>query len=482
MEFVRNHIWQIIFVLNYTIALSAVITILLKKLNPTKAISYIIGLLALPFLGLIVYYLFGQEYRKTKLFSRKHVLNQSVVERIQDQLELNTKEIEEIDDLLEEKSKLIPLLYNNEKSKLTINNDVKLIKNGDAKFKMLFKDLKEAKHHIHLEYFIINDDAIGTELLNLLIEKAKEGLEIRIVIDDVGSSISSKMKRQLKDCGIEMYPFMPVWFSNSTGKMNYRDHRKIVVLDGKIGYVGGINVSDDYVNSNNNRYWRDTHIRIVGEAVKPLQILFFTSWDFVSGSELNITKKYFPEHTCKENIPLQIAASGPDTDWSNIMEAIFVAITNADDHVYITTPYFIPNSEIITALQVIARSNKDVKIIVPKKSDSWIAEYATNSYLERLLEAGVEVYHYTKGFIHAKTMVVDGVFSTVGTTNMDYRSFNINFEVNALIYNKEISSQLTDFFNEDLKDCEQLNLESWQNRSKRTKLIEAVARLMAPLL
>jgi len=164
------------------------------------------------------------------------------------------------------------------------------------------------------------------------------------------------------------------------------------------------------------------------------------------------------------------------------MEAIFVAITNAEDHVYITTPYFIPNSEIVTALQVLARSNKDVKVIVPKKSDSWIAEYATNSYLEMLLEAGVEVYQYTKGFIHAKTMVVDGVFSSVGTTNMDYRSFNINFEVNALIYDETISSELTEFFNDDLKHSEKLELESWKNRSKRTKLVEAVARLMAPIL
>jgi cardiolipin synthase len=482
LEFVRSHIWQILIILNYTIALSAVVTILLKKVNPTKALSYIIGLLAFPFLGLIVYYLFGQEHRKTKIFSRKNVLNQSVVKKIQETLELDTKEINTVEDLLNQKSKLIPLLYNNEKSKLTINNDVKLIKNGDDKFKLLFKDLREAKHHIHLEYFVIKDDIIGTELLNLLCEKANEGLKIRIVIDDVGSSISSKMKRQLSDSGIEMKPFMPVLFTKFTGQMNYRDHRKITVIDGKIGYVGGINVSDDYVNANNKRYWRDTHLRIEGEAVKPLQILFFTTWDFVSNSELEISKDYFPEHNCKENVPLQIAASGPDTDWSNIMEAIFVAITNAEDHVYVTTPYFIPNSEIVTALQVIARSNKDVKIIIPKKSDSWIAEYATNSYLELLLEAGVEVYRYTKGFIHAKTMVVDGVFSTVGTTNMDYRSFNINFEVNALIYSKDISSQLTEFFKEDLKDCDQLQLKTWRNRSKRTKLIEAVARLMAPLL
>ncbi|WP_179339593.1 cardiolipin synthase [Winogradskyella ludwigii] len=482
MEYVKNHFWQILIFFNYVIALSAVLTILHKKLNPTKALSYIIGLLALPFLGLIVYYLFGQEYRKTKLFSRKNVLNQSIVKKIQSQLELDTKEINEVDELLDQKSKLIPLLYNSEKSKLTINNKVTLIKNGDDKFKLLFKDIEEAKTHIHLEYFIIKDDKIGTELLNLLCKKAKSGLEVRIAIDDVGSSISSQMKKKLKDCGIEMFPFMPVRFSNLTGKMNYRNHRKIVVIDGKIGYVGGINVSDSYVNANNDRYWRDTHIRIVGEAVKPLQILFFTTWDFVSDGELEIAKTYFPDHDYKENVPLQIAASGPDTDWSNIMEAIFVAITNAEDHVYITTPYFIPNPEILTALQVIARSNITVKIIVPKTSDSWIAEYATNSYLEMLLEAGVEVYHYTKGFIHAKTMVVDGVFSTVGTTNMDYRSFNINFEVNALIYNKKIGSELTTFFNDDLKDCEKLDLKSWQQRSKRTKLIESTARLMAPLL
>ena len=180
MEFVRNHIWQILIILNYVIALSAVITILLKKINPTKTLSYIIGLLALPFLGLIVYYLFGQEYRKTKIFSRKNVLNQSIVKRIQEQLELKPKEINIVDELLDQKSKLIPFLYNSEKSQLTINNDVKLIKNGDDKFKLLFKDIKEAKHHIHLEYFIIKDDIIGTELLNLLCEKAKEGIEIRI--------------------------------------------------------------------------------------------------------------------------------------------------------------------------------------------------------------------------------------------------------------------------------------------------------------
>lgn len=482
MEFLKNHLWQILIGLNYILALIAVFTVLLKKINPTKTLSYIIVLLVFPFFGLLVYYLFGQEYRKSKIFSRKNVLNQTVVKRIQEKLELNSREIHELKDLLDEKSKLLPLLHNNEKSRLTINNEVKLIKNGDEKFNLLIEDLKTAKHHIHLEYFVIKDDFTGTEILDLLCHKAKSGIEVRVIIDDVGSSISSEMKGKLKVSGVELYAFMPVLFSRFTGQMNYRDHRKIIVIDGEIGYVGGINISDNYVNSRNIRYWRDTHIRIVGEAVKSLQILFFTTWDFVTDDSLIVSQDYFPDHICTTKIPLQIAACGPDTDWSNIMEAIFVAITTAESFIYITTPYFIPNIEIVTALQLAARSDITVKLIVPKVSDSWIAQYATNSYIELLLEAGVETYHYKKGFIHAKTMVVDGVFSTVGTANMDYRSFNINFEVNALIYNRDFSNQLIDLFNEDLQDCDKLEFEQWKNRSKRTKLVEAVARLMAPLL
>ena len=482
IDFVKGNIWLILIIANYILALSAVIAVLLKRINPTKTMSYIIVLLVFPFVGLIVYYFFGQEYRKTKIFSRKNVLNQSVVKRIQEKLELNSKEIDQVDDLLEEKSKIIPLLYNSDNSKLSINNEVKLIKNGDEKFKLLFEDIKNAEHHIHLEYFVIEDGKIGSELLNLLCDRAKDGVEVRVVIDDVGSSISRKMKSKLKECGVNMHSFMPVLFSRFTGQMNYRDHRKIVVIDGKIGYVGGVNVSDLYVNAYNDRYWRDTHLRIVGEAVKSLQILFFTSYDFASGEKIEISKQYFPEHNCEKNIPIQIAASGPDTDWSNIMEAIFVAITNAEEYIYITTPYFIANDEIVTALQVAARSNKEVKIIVPRKSDSWIAEYATNSYLERLMEAGVHVYHYTKGFVHAKTISIDGVFSSVGTANMDYRSFNINFEVNALLYDEDFSQQLKELFIEDLKDTEKLELESWQNRPKHIKLIEAAAQLLAPLL
>ncbi|SHH43265.1 cardiolipin synthase [Winogradskyella jejuensis] len=482
MDFIKNHIWAILTILNYIIAVSAVITILFKRINPTKTLSYIIALLLIPFLGLLVYYLFGQDYRKSKIFNRKKVLNQSTVKSIQETADIDAHVVDDIEDRLKEKSKLIPLIYNSENSKLTVNNKVTVIKDGDMKFDLLFKDIEKAKHHIHLEYFIVKDDDFGLKFLNVLSKKAKDGVQVKLIMDDVGSDVSNNTIAKLKESGVEVYKFMPVLFSKSTGKMNYRDHRKIVVIDGEIGYVGGINISNNYLNANKTSYFRDTHCRIEGEAVNQLQILFFTTWDFVTEKDLKVSSDYFPKIDDKGDTPVQISASGPDTDWSNIMEAIFTAITNASDYIYITTPYFIPNDEIVTALQVAARSNVKVKLLVPKKSDSWVAEYATNSYLERLLEAKIEVYRYTKGFIHAKTMVVDGMFSTIGTTNMDYRSFNINFEVNALFYDEKTSKRLEDLFIEDLESAEKMELDLWKNRNKRTKAIEAIANLMAPLL
>lgn len=482
MAFIKDHMWTFLLVINYSLAIFAAITLMLKKVNPTKTLSYLAVLFAFPFIGLIVYYLFGQEYRKTKIFSRKNVLNQNMVKQIEEEISIHTETLEDIQELLEEKSKLIPLLIKSEYQKLTCENEVKLIKNADEKFDLLLEDVEAAEHHIHLEYFIIKDDKIGTTVLNALAKKAKSGVEVKIVIDDVGSSISSKMRKHLKNCNVQVYPFMPVLFSKFTGKMNYRDHRKIIVIDGKIAYVGGVNISDTYVNAHNDTYWRDTHLRITGEAVKQFQILFFTTLDFVNDRELSVDEEYFPTIQMKKKIPIQIAASGPDTDWSNIMESLFIAICNAEKYICITTPYFIPNDEIILALQIAARSEIEVKIIVPKISDSWIAQYATSSYIQPMLEAGVKFYHYTKGFIHAKTLVVDGVLSSVGTANMDYRSFNINFEVNTLIYNKSFSQELLQMFNDDLKDCEELTLEMWKQRSSSTKIKEAFAKLLAPLL
>ncbi|XMO85625.1 cardiolipin synthase [Algibacter sp. AS12] len=481
-SFLNSDLWTVLLIINYVVAITAVITVILKNLNPTKTLSYIIVLVFFPFLGILIYYLFGQEYRKNKIFNRKQVLNQSTVKMIHEELELDGKSIRKVDDYLNNKVKLVKLLYNNKNSPLTLCNELKLFKNGDEKFKDLLEDLKQAKHHIHLEYYIVEDGKIGTQLLDIICKKANEGVQVRLTYDDVGSKLSNKMKRQLQASGVEHYPFMPVVFSKFTGKMNYRNHRKIAVIDGKTAYVGGINVADEYVNEYNDNFWRDTHLRLVGEAVKSLQVNFFTTWHFVSNTNLKIDKSYFPEVTCKNSVAVQIAASGPDTDWANIMEAIFTAITTAEDYVYITTPYFVPNDQIITALQVASKSGVDIKLIIPKKSDSWVVKHATNSYLERLFDADIQVYRYNKGFIHSKTIVVDDIFSTVGTSNMDYRSFNINFEVNAFIYDIDTSKVLKQHFLDDLEVCEKVDPTQWSERSKFEKVKESYCRLWSPLI
>lgn len=483
LDFLKAHYWTILIIVNYLIAISAIVTILLKNINPTKTLSYILILAIFPFFGFVIYYLFGQQYRKSKIFNRKNVVNSKVIQSASKSIKLEGRDLRVISEKLDDKIKLVKLLKTSENSPLTIRNEVETLINGNIKFKRLFADLKQAKHHIHLEYYIIKDDGIGTELLDIICEKAKQGVEVKMSYDDVGSKLSSTMKHQLDECGVEHYPFMPVVFSSFTGKSNYRNHRKIVVIDGEIGYVGGINISDNYVNTEESKlFWRDTHLRIYGEAVKVLQFHFLTTWDFVTNETIKIKEEYFPKTECKKDVAIQIAASGPDTDWANIMEAILTAINNAENYIYITTPYFIPNDQVITALQIASKIGVDVRLIIPKDSDSWVAENATNSFLEPLLETNVKIYRYCNGFVHAKTMVVDDVFSTIGTCNLDNRSFNINFEINALIYDIEESKLLKAQFLEDIEDCEAMDLETWKKRPKFDKLVESFSRLWAPLL
>lgn len=484
LAFLSSHIWIILIAINYLLVILAAFTVLTKNINPTKTISYIIVLVFFPFFGLVVYYLFGQEYRKNKIFNRKNLLNQKIVADVNKRLKPDKQEIKNLEEnLLDDKIKLVKLLHSSQNSPLTINNNVEILKNGENKFKLLLADLKMAKNSIHMEYYIFRDDNIGMQIIDMLCKKAKEGVNVRLSIDDVGSSILRKTKNKMTESGVEWYSFMPVLFPGFTGKMNYRNHRKIVVIDGIIGYIGGINISDNYINNDASElYWRDTHLRIIGESVKSLQIHFLMTWEFVSKKKIELEENFFPKDDCKENTAMQIAASGPDTDWANIMEVTFTAIVTSERYVYLTTPYFIPNEQIITALQVASKSGVDVRLLIPKDSDSWTAKHATNSYIECLLEADVKIYRYCKGFIHAKTIVIDDEFSSVGTTNMDYRSFNINFEINAIIYNKEKSLELKSHFLEDLKESEPIDKERWLNRPKVEKLKESYCRLWSPLL
>ncbi|MEJ1223623.1 cardiolipin synthase [Sediminicola sp. 1XM1-17] len=485
ISFVRENLWQVLLGINYILVIIFSIIIVLKNSHPVRTLSYLFALAALPFLGLLVYYFFGQDYRKDKIFEKKSVLDSSKLKEWRESFEFTTKENEEFEEEFGEGIfKIYRLLQNNDKAVVTFQNKAEILVNGEKKFKLLLKDLKAAKSHIHLEYFIVVDDELGGQILDILCEKAKEGVEVRLIYDDVGSKITSKVKQKLGDSGVEHHAFMPVIFTKFTSKFNYRDHRKIVVIDGSIGYVGGINLEKKYDNTYDNKvFWRDTHLRLEGDAVGSLQSTFLLNWDFVSKAKIDIKKVIKnPLRETNNTTAVQIVASGPDTDWASIMEAMFSAINSANEYIYITSPYLIPNAEILAALTTASRSGVEVKLIIPKDSDSWAAKYATDSYIEEFLDSGIEVYRYCKGFVHAKTIVIDDCLSSIGTANLDYRSFSINFEVNAMLYDTRISKQMKKIFMQDLKDCEMVDVERWKDRSLSRRLKESFSRLWSPLL
>ena len=460
-----------------------IFSILLDNRNPSKTLGYVLVLIFLPVVGAIFYLYFGRDYRKRKLFSRKGMIDIGLLQswvkekEIVFEQSINTH-------IIDEQHENVSKLLQNNNAYLSVNNYLKLLRNGEEKFKDLIPCLEAATHHIHLEYYIIEEDPLVHSIMDILKMKVEEGVEVRIIYDDVGSSkLSHRFINDLKANGIEIYPFMQVHFPFLTSDANYRNHRKILIIDGTIAFTGGINLSQRYVNSQDSEtYWRDTHLRLDGECVQQLQIQFLLMWRFVSGIQLPIKISYFPVLPTYKKAAVQIAFSGPDSNWASIMLAFFKAISIAKDHVYITTPYFIPNDQILTAIQSAALSGVEVKLLIPARSDSKIVQAATMSFLKELLSSGAQVYLYKKGFIHAKTIVIDNSLSTIGTTNMDYRSFNINFEVNAFIYSEEVSQQLTEQFNVDLQNSTELKLSRWEKRPLTKKVTESFARLLAPLL
>ena len=478
----KEYFFPVLIVGYYTLVIFAVIKILLENKNPLKTHSYLLLLILVPIIGLVIYILFGQDYRKHKFYSRKKAIDISMVDSIVDsQLNLAYQHELITNDLVMKKANIIKLLLRNNNAFLTKNNKVQMLINGEVKFASLLNDIEKATNHIHLEYYIFDEDEIGWKVLNKLMLKAKEGIKVRLIYDDVGSKLSYRTRKKLETVGIMAKPIMPVYIPKFS-KANYRDHRKIAVIDGKMGYVGGINVADRYVNKKGRKYWRDTHLKIEGNAVHSLQIAFLLNWYYATKEKLNFDEFLFPEIKAQGNQCVQIAGSGPDSDWASIMQAFFVAINSATKRVWITSPYFIPNEPVLTAIKTAALSGIDVQIIFPYTADSKIVHYASMSYMKEVLEAGVKVHLYTNGFIHAKTLLVDDVFSSIGTTNMDYRSFDQNYEVNAMVYSESFAGELKEQFLKDVEQCIPLQLSRWDQRPIRKRLLQSTARLLAPLL
>ena len=374
-------------------------------------------------------------------------------------------------------------------SPLTANNKVKLLLNGEEKFPELIKALENAKSHIHLEYYIYENDVTGNQIAEMLIKKAKEGLEVRFLYDDFGShGLTKPFIQKLKEAGVQTAPFYKIKWYALANRINYRNHRKIVIIDGYVGFVGGINMSDKYRNDlipKNKLFWRDTHLMVMGQATSYLQYLFMCDWNFCSPNKLVYNELYFPEiplnNTIEDDV-VQIAASGPDSLQPVIFYSLLESISAAKKSIYITSPYFIPGESLMDALIIAIQSGLDVKVLVPGISDSKMVNAAASAYYTELLQYGAKIYKYNKGFVHAKTMVIDDDLAIIGSANMDYRSFDLNFEVNAMVYSKNIAKELKEAFENDLKESVQIDAIEWLNRPKHIHLWEKIVRLLSPFL
>ncbi len=460
------------------------ILIILENRNPVKTISWILVLVLLPFAGIIIYLFFGQEYRKTKMYSRKGLKDLEKLRNLTlEQLDNMPTNQLQMSDRLYAKRHLMNLMLSNSNAILTNNNELKVLRNGEETFPEIFREIEQAKHHIHLEYYIVEDDTIGNYLRELLIQKAREGVEVRFIYDDVGSwELKRKWLRTMTDAGIKVDCFMRVRFPNLTSRVNYRNHRKILVVDGNTAFVGGLNFADRYQDGVAGiGPWRDTHLKITGGGATALQIIFMADWYFVS-KEILRGESYFKPFVPGNGKLVQMVASGPDSDWESIGQAYFAAIASAAESVFISTPYLMPTADIVTALKTSALGGIDVRIIVPGMSDAITPKWGTNSYIEELLDAGVKIYFYKAGFIHSKVIVVDGIFSSVGTANLDFRSLETNFEVNAMIYDEETAGILASQFIEDQAKSDQVILEEWVKRPRINKIKESFARILSPML
>lgn len=476
--------WQIFSLVFLLTAIPIAVMVILEKRSPFKTIAWILVLILIPVIGLIFYLFFGQEYRKQKLFSRRGIKSLSKIRKLSvKQLRTIVHSQPNLSAEVLEKKNLIRLLLNNSDSLLTTGNQCKILNNGTETFDAIFKAIKSATHHIHLEYYILEDDKIGRQLIALLKQKCSEGVEVRIIVDDVGSwGLKQKFFDDLRESGIEIYPFMEVRFPRLTSRVNFRNHRKILIVDGITGFTGGINFADRYVEGIDGiGSWRDTHLQITGDAVAALQVVFAADWFLVINENLT-GKEYFPPLTEAEGTPVQITTSGPDSDWESIEQAFFSAIASAKNYVYLTSPYLMPPSSILAALKTAALSGIDVRIIIPEKSDAIIPKWCSFSYVELLLEAGIKIYFYQKGFIHSKTLMVDDIFSSVGSTNLDFRSLETNFEINAFVYERKFARAMLRNFIADLRNSREIKLHEWEKRSWFFKLRESLAHIVSPML
>lgn len=465
------------YLINILFALSL---IFIERKEPTTTWAWLIILLVLPGIGFIIYLFFGQNLSRQKIFREKKVTDEKKVKEL---LEKFKKE-KENSSISEEFMDLIRMNYNNCGVLYTCGNKVDTFIDGEEKFKALIEDIRSAKKFIHIEYYIFRMDSLGKTIIKELKKKVEEGVEVRLLADGMGSkSLRGNKVKYIRSLGIKFYLFFPGFLPYINTRVNFRNHRKIVVIDGKVGYVGGFNVGDEYINKGKQfDYWRDTHIRIQGEAVNELNKRFILDWDYASEGELKNYDDYFIDQEEYGDIGIQIVSSGPDHKEEFIKNAYMKIINNAKERIYIQTPYLVPDEPIKEALKIAALSGVDVRIMVPGSPDHFFMEWILSANMGELMECGVRIYKYQKGFIHSKTIVADGKVASIGTANLDIRSFQLNFEINAIIFDSDYSKEQEKIFADDIKDSKQVIFEEYNARGRSIRIKEALIRLIAPIL
>ncbi len=468
-------------VFNITLGISI---IFLERKDASATWAWLMVLLFIPIAGFFLYLIFGKPISKRRIFTWDTKSRLGVKTAVQSQLRaleegefaFKHKEFAEYEDLFYLHLRSDDAIY-------TQDNRVDVFTDGEEKFDALVRDLENATDHIHLLYYIIRDDQLGKRIADVLIKKASEGVEVRLLFDDMGSRLlKRKYIRRIRQSGALVEAFFPPKIPKINFKINYRNHRKLAIIDGQIGYIGGFNIGDEYLGETVKfGYWRDTHLRIEGDAVRHMQTRFILDWNQASRDHIVYEDRFY-NALPKGDVGVQIVSSGPDSDWEQIKHGYIKMIMSAKEYVYIQTPYFIPDESLRDALRIATLSGVDVKIMIPNKPDHPFVYWATLSYIGDLLEAGADVYIYQGGFLHAKTIVVDGKIASVGTANIDVRSFRLNFEVNAFLYDKEITQRLVDAFILDASQSTQMTKKLYHKRSVGIRFKESISRLISPVL
>lgn len=467
---------MLLFQLLYVVtAIGVIIVIVTENRNPVKTISWVLVLMFLPLVGLIIYYFFGEDGRKQRLISHK------IFKKLK-KISLNYKENGEHIAAPNEYKGLVDLLQHLNGSILYGGNKVTFYSDGKSKFDVLIEELRKARHYIHIQYYIYMDDNIGRQIRDVLVEKVKQGVTVRFIYDDVGSWKSKrKFFDDMREKGIETQAFLKVAFRYLAGRVNYRNHRKIVVIDGQVGFMGGMNVADRYIDGLKFGVWRDSHIKIEGKAVAGLQASFIIDW-YYSRKEFLSSDLYFPEVEDQGDNLMQFITGGPIGRFKGLHLGVLQAIFEAKKLIYIQTPYFVPTEALLLAIQTASMRGVEVRLMVPRHSDTTFVHIATKSFLKEVLDAEVKVYFFEAGFLHSKMMIIDDNMIVTGSANMDVRSFEHNFEINAYIYNEKSCAEAKQIFYNDMKQSTLLSPEVWEERSRIDKITESVVRLFSPLL